>query len=131
MGVFLSWIAGILIIAPFFAYLTVFFIIKMTTNNHRKAVSHAIDITTFFLILSVNELALVIWSHSYLWLIALVMLLSAICFVFLYRYVRNEIIYTKVFKGFWRFNFLLFFTSYIILMIYGLTRSIVESVAMY
>ncbi|KQL54729.1 hypothetical protein AN964_15265 [Heyndrickxia shackletonii] len=130
MGVFLSWVAGVLIMIPFIAYLLVFFVVKLITNNHKKAVSFAIDITTFFLILSVNELVLVIWSYSFLWVIVLLLLLIAIGFVFLYRYMRNEIIYSKVFKGFWRFNFLLFFAAYLILMIYGLTRSVLESVAM-
>ncbi|MGV3466819.1 MAG: DUF3397 domain-containing protein [Heyndrickxia sp.] len=130
MGVFLSWIAGVLILIPFVAYLLVFFAVKLITDNHKKAVSYAIDITTIFLILSVNELTLVIWSHSFLWVIILLLLLIAIGFVFLFRYIRNEIIYSKVFKGFWRFNFLLFFAAYIILMVYGLTRSVLDSVAM-
>ncbi|PKR86957.1 DUF3397 domain-containing protein [Heyndrickxia camelliae] len=130
MGIFLSWIAGVLILIPFIAYLLVFFAVKLITNNHRRAVSYAIDITTLFLILSVNEIAFVLWSHSFLWVIILLLLLIAIGFVFLYRYMRNEIIYSKVFKGFWRFNFLLFCAAYIILMIYGLTRSVLDSVAM-
>ncbi|MEH7274478.1 DUF3397 family protein, partial [Neobacillus vireti] len=31
--------------------------------------------------------------------------------------------FTKVFKGFWRFNFLVFFLTYISLMIFGILRS--------
>ncbi|WP_420489503.1 DUF3397 family protein [Neobacillus niacini] len=36
---------------------------------------------------------------------------------------RGEIIFTKVFKGYWRFNFLLFFLAYISLTIFGILRS--------
>jgi hypothetical protein len=128
MGVFLSWIAGILIIVPFIAYIIVFFAVKLITNKHRKAVSYAIDITTLFLILSVNNIAFVIWSHSFLWMIILLMLLFAILFVFIYWHFQNEIVYLKIFKGYWRFNFLLFFVAYIFLIIYGITRSVMESV---
>ncbi|MFE7150223.1 DUF3397 family protein, partial [Heyndrickxia sporothermodurans] len=64
----------------------------------------------------------------FLWLIVLVMLLLALLFAIVYRYFRDEIDYVRIFRGYWRLNFLLFFCIYIILLLYGLTSSVMESV---
>ncbi|MGE6258647.1 DUF3397 domain-containing protein [Heyndrickxia sporothermodurans] len=129
MGTFLSWIIAILITVPLVGYLLSFIIVKQITKNHRKAVSISIDITTFILIVSVHFMIKAIWNHSFLWLIFLFMLLLALSFVIIYRYLRNEIEYVRIFRGYWRLNFLLFFIVYFVLLIFGLTSRVMEAVS--
>lgn len=129
MGTFLSWIIAILITVPLVGYLLSFIIVKQITKNHRKAVAISIDITTFILIVSVHFMIKAIWNHSFLWLIFLFMLLLALSFVIIYRYLRNEIEYLRIFRGYWRLNFLLFFIVYFVLLIFGLTSRVMEAVS--
>ncbi|MBL5767853.1 DUF3397 domain-containing protein [Heyndrickxia sporothermodurans] len=128
MSTFISWMIAILIIIPFIGYFLSFVLVKQTTKNHRKAVTISIDITTLILIISVHFFIKTIWGQSFLWLIVLVMLLLALLFAIVYRYFRDEIDYVRIFRGYWRLNFLLFFCIYIILLLYGLTSSVMESV---
>lgn len=48
------------------------------------------------------------------------MILIAMIFVYVHWKVKEEIILRKVMKGFWRFNFIVFFLAYVILTVYGL-----------
>ncbi|GIN83808.1 hypothetical protein J6TS2_01940 [Heyndrickxia sporothermodurans] len=129
MGTFLSWVIAILITVPLVGYLLSFIIVKQVTKNHRKAVAISIDITTFILIVSVHFMIKAIWNHSFLWLIFLIMLLLALSFVIIYRFLRNEIEYVRIFRGYWRLNFILFFIMYFVLLIFGLTSRVMEAVS--
>lgn len=128
MGAFLSSFISIFIMLPFLGYFLSFILVKQLTRNHRRAVSIAIDITTLILIISVHFLIKGIWGQSLLWLIILIILMIGLVFVIFYRSVRDEIEYSRVFKGFWRLNFLFFTTIYIILFVYGMTSRILDSV---
>lgn len=128
MGAFLSSFISIFIMLPFLGYFLSFILVKQLTKNHRRAVSIAIDITTLILIISVHFLIKGIWGQSLLWLIILIILMIGLVFVIFYRSVRDEIEYSRVFKGFWRLNFLFFTTIYIILFVYGMTSRILDSV---
>jgi uncharacterized membrane protein (UPF0136 family) len=118
-GIFSAFVA-ILITVPMIGYLAVFIISKQITGNHRQSVNLAIDFSTFLLVLSVHFLIVTIWGKSFLWLILVVLFGLAAVFVWIHWKYKEEIIMPKVFKGFWRFNFLLFFTAYIILVVFGL-----------
>ncbi|MCI1589725.1 MAG: DUF3397 domain-containing protein [Heyndrickxia oleronia] len=128
MGAFLSSFISIFIMLPFLGYFLSFILVKQLTRNHRRAVSIAIDITTLILIISVHFLIKGIWGQSLLWLIMLIILMIGLVFVVFYRSVRDEIEYSRVFKGFWRLNFLFFTTIYIILFVYGMTSRLLDSV---
>ena len=118
MSGFLSSIIATFVTIPLFGYIIVFIITKLVTKQHRKAVRIALDITTLLIILSVHYMIIAIWGTSYLWLIMLMMIMIAIVFVIVHWKTKHEIHFAKVFKGFWRFNFLLFSIAYIILLIY-------------
>jgi hypothetical protein len=118
-GIFSAFVAT-LITVPMIGYLAVFIISKQITGNHRRSVNLAIDTSTFLLVLSVHFLIMTIWEKSFLWLILLILFALAALFVWIHWKYKEEIILSKVFKGFWRFNFLLFFSAYIILVIFGL-----------
>lgn len=122
-GIFSAFVAA-LITVPMIGYLAVFIISKQITGNHRRSVNCAIDFSTFLLVLSVHFLIITIWERSYFWLILLVLLVLAALFVWIHWKFKKEIVLPKVFKGFWRFNFLLFFTVYIILVLFGLVQRV-------
>lgn len=118
-GIFSAFVAT-LITVPMIGYIAVFIISKQITGNHRRSVNLAIDLSTFLLVLSVHFLIITIWDKSFLWLILLVLFGLAALFVLIHWKYKEEIVLPKVFKGFWRFNFLLFFSAYVILVLFGL-----------
>lgn len=70
-----------------------------------------------------------IWEKSFLWLIILLMLVIGVAVAFLHWKVKQEIDYNRVFRGFWRFNFLMFFSAYVILIIIGIVQSVSNAVS--
>lgn len=120
MGTFFSSAAALFITLPILFYILVFTVIKQLTRNHRKALNAAIYLTTFILIISVHFLIMTIWETSYLFVIILFMLVTAVFFTFLHWKTREEIIYGKVFAGYLRLNFLMFSVFYIGLLLFGI-----------
>ncbi|MBS4207724.1 DUF3397 domain-containing protein [Bacillus sp. FJAT-50079] len=131
MGAVLNYFIAMMIIMPLFLYVIIFIIMKRWLRNGRKARNIAINITTPFLIMSVHFLMTAIWSRSLLWLIFLVMLITAVVFTIVYWRYREEIIYSKIVIGYWRLSFLLFSFAYIILMMYGIAYRAVEAVTLF
>ncbi|MBT2687927.1 DUF3397 domain-containing protein [Bacillus sp. ISL-47] len=121
--VFSAFIATLVTI-PLLGYIAVFIISKQITKNHRRSVHIALDVSTFLFILSVHFLIIVIWDKSYLWMILLSLLVTAVIFVIIQWRVKQEISLRIMFKGFWRFNFLLYFSAYIVLIIIGLVQRV-------
>jgi hypothetical protein len=119
-----SSIIATLITMPILVYFFVFVMVKQLTKNHRKAVQLGLDISTLFFILSVHFLVLVIWEESFLSIIFIFLLFCAIIFVIINWKVKGEIVFSRFFKGFWRFSFLVFFIAYLGLTIYGLYQSV-------
>ncbi|MEH7334930.1 DUF3397 domain-containing protein [Neobacillus drentensis] len=120
MSSIISTILTLFITLPFLGLLVIFLIFKLVTKNTRKSVHKALDYTTVLFIFSVHFLILTIWDKSLFWLIILIMIVIAMMFVLVHWKVKEEIIIKKVMKGFWRFNFILFFLVYISLTLYGL-----------
>ncbi|BCB03253.1 DUF3397 domain-containing protein [Bacillus sp. KH172YL63] len=121
-----STVVAIFVMVPFLGYFLSFIVAKEFLKNHRKAVHFAIDITTFLLIISVHFIVIAIWQTSYLWVIVLVICTIGVLFATMYWKVKGEIDYPKVLRGFWRMNFLFFFTAYITLMITGLILRVLD-----
>lgn len=113
-----------IITIPLLGYLIVFFISKYLLKNNRKAFHMAIDWSTAFLIFAVHHLIIVIWEHSYLWLLAILMIFLASGFVLVHWKVKQEILIKPILKGFWRMNFLLFFIAYFFLLVFGIVQRI-------
>lgn len=120
MGSVLAGITATFVTIPVLSFLISYMILRKVTKNKRKSFHISTDIMTLFLILSVNYLSLVIWGESFLWLIALLLLVIAMITVFLQWKVQQDVQLKKVLKGFWRISFLLFFIGHIGLTIYGL-----------
>ncbi|MBS4177221.1 DUF3397 domain-containing protein [Lederbergia citrea] len=128
MAVIFSSLAAIFVTLPVLLYILIFILTKQLTNNHRKAKSAAMNATTIVLIFSVHFLILAIWAKSLIWIIFLFMLITAIVFTYIYWKIREEIVYPKVFLGYWRLNFLLFSVLYIALLLYGAATRAIQAV---
>ena len=113
-------IMATIITIPVIVIFIVYWIVRFITKSNKKSLHISVDISTLFFIMAVHYLIIVIWGKSLLWIILLLLIFVAAVFVFLQWKINNEIIFKKVWKGFWRFSFLLFSLSYFSLIIYGL-----------
>ena len=120
MSEVISSIIATFVTIPLLGYIIVFVISKLITRNHRKSVKIAIDVTTLLFVIACHYFIMAIWGISIFWMIILFMILIAIIFVIAHWKLKHEIQFIKVFKGFWRFNFLCFGLIYIFLFAYGL-----------
>ncbi|WP_338451955.1 DUF3397 domain-containing protein [Niallia oryzisoli] len=127
---FFSSIIATFVTIPLLGYIIVFVISKLVTKQHRKSVRIAIDVTTLLLIIAVHYFIKAIWDTSLLWVILIILLIVAVVFVIVHWKVKHDIQFSKVFKGYWRFNFLLFGFIYIILIVYGLFYRVSMSISM-
>jgi hypothetical protein len=125
LNLFISSIITIFLTVPLLGFFIIFIINKLITKNSRKSFHKALDYSTILFIMAVHFLVVTIWGKSLFWLILLVLIMIAMVFVLIHWKIRGEIILPKVFKGFWRFNFLIFFVAYISLTLFGILRSAV------
>ncbi|WP_309472961.1 MULTISPECIES: DUF3397 domain-containing protein [Cytobacillus] len=123
-----SSLIATLVTIPLLGYLAVFIISKQITKKHKRSVHIALDVSTLLFILAVHYLIIVIWDKSYLWMIVLSLLITAVTFIIMHWRIKQEINLRALFKGFWRFNFLLYFTAYIVLMLIGLVQRVTSVV---
>lgn len=123
MNSFISSIITIFLTMPLLGFFMIYILNKLITKNTRKSFHKALDYSTILFILAVHFLLITIWEKSFFWWIFLVLILIAMVFVVINWKVKGEIVFTKVFKGFWRFNFLIFFLAYISLTIFGILQS--------
>ncbi|KAF0820255.1 hypothetical protein KIS4809_0835 [Bacillus sp. ZZV12-4809] len=128
MNTVFSSLIATLVTIPLLGYLAVFIISKQITKKHKRSVHIALDVSTFLFILSVHYLIIVIWDKSYLWMIFLCLLITAVVFIIIHWRIKQEINMRILFKGFWRFNFLLYFTAYIILILVGVVQRVTSVV---
>lgn len=129
MSAFFSNIAAAFITIPILGYIIIFVVSKQITKKHRRAVQNAIDGSTFLFIISVHFLIMAIWEISLLWMILLLVMFIGVGVVLLHWKVKEEIDYKRVFRGFLRFNFLVFFSLYSILLMIGIVQSISNAVS--
>ncbi|MDR6998009.1 DUF3397 domain-containing protein [Neobacillus niacini] len=115
-----STILSVLFVLPPLGFVAAYIFFRMITKNNRKCVQRALDYTTIFFIIAVHFLIITIWGKSLFWLIIVVMILIAMVFAVVHWKIKGEILFGKVLKGFWRFNFILFFLTYLALTFYGL-----------
>lgn len=120
---FISSIITIFLTVPLLGFIMIYVLNKLLTKNTRKSFHKALDYSTLLFIVAVHFLLLTIWGKSFFGLILLILLVIAMIFVVIHWKIKGEIILAKVFKGFWRFNFLIFFLAYVSLTIFGILQS--------
>ncbi|MDP4161571.1 MAG: DUF3397 domain-containing protein [Bacillota bacterium] len=123
MTTVLSFIFTALFTAPIFGYLALYFVVRVLTKNKRKSIHFASDYSTILFIVCVHFSILVIFGKSLVWYIVLAMMVISSFFVFLHWKLKGEIHYGRVFKGIWRFHFLIFFFAYIFLTLFGVIEA--------
>ncbi|MED4015439.1 DUF3397 domain-containing protein [Sutcliffiella cohnii] len=111
---------------PIFTWFLLYFITRYITKNNKRSFQMATDYSTFFFILAVHYLIVIIWDRSLLWLILIVLITIATVIVLVHYRINQEIKFGKVWKGFWRTNFLLFFFLYFSLAFFGLIKRMTE-----
>ncbi|MFD9624420.1 DUF3397 domain-containing protein [Peribacillus muralis] len=121
-----SSVAAIFITLPFIGYILFFIGAKQITRNHRRSVQFAMDMSAILFVISVHYLIIAIWDKHILWVILLIMIGNAFVVAMVHYKLKEEIIFRKVVKGFWRVNFAFFFVVYILLFSIGLITSITE-----
>ncbi|MFS0782407.1 DUF3397 domain-containing protein [Bacillus sp. 1P06AnD] len=127
MGTVLSWIIATLVTLPVLGYLLVFVSTKQITKNHRSAVDLAMNSSAFLFILSVYFLIKTIWNISFFWFILLTIILISMIVVSVHLKVRQEIVFSRIAKGIWRINALVFMCAYVILIIIGICKNVVST----
>ncbi|MBM7654079.1 DUF3397 domain-containing protein [Neobacillus cucumis] len=120
MSTIFSSVLTLFFALPILGTILVFIVIKFILKSTKRSLHLALDYTTFLYIISVHFLIVTLWGKSFFWLIILVMLVLAMVFLLVHWKVKEEIIVKRVWKGFWRFNFILFFAAYFLLTFYGL-----------
>src|SRR4051812_5439469 len=120
MSIIFSFVLTVFFAIPILGTIVFFTVIKLFLKTTKKALHMALDYTTILYIISVHFLIMTLWEKSLFWLIILVMLVIAMVFVFVHWKIKEEIIVKRVWKGFWRFNFILFSFAYFVLTFYGL-----------
>ncbi|KAA0548036.1 DUF3397 domain-containing protein [Bacillus sp. BGMRC 2118] len=126
MASLFSGVLATFITIPLLSFLLFFIALRTFVEKKKRAFQYSVDVTTFFLIFSVNYLGQVIFNVSFVSYILIFILLIAIIFLFLQWKVNEEVKFTKVVKGVWRCNFLFFLVFHFGLMIYGLSIRIWE-----
>ncbi|MED4226099.1 DUF3397 domain-containing protein [Neobacillus cucumis] len=120
MSTIFSSVLTLFFALPILGTILVFIVIKFILKSTKRSLHLALDYTTLLYIISVHFLIVTLWGKSFFWLIILVMLVLAMVFLLVHWKVKEEIIVKRVWKGFWRFNFILFFAAYFLLTFYGL-----------
>lgn len=123
MTAIISNFVSVFIFLPILLFIILVAILLFANKKRHRAFQIAADITTLFFIFSVYFLVLTIWSVSIFLLLILSMILFLLVFASIYLRVKGKIDYIKVFRGFWRLMFIIFFLLYISLMGYGILSS--------
>lgn len=116
----LAWVLATMVTMPIIVFYLIYLITVKTTKDKKISLKLAVDLSGIFFIVAVYTIAFEIWSLSLFWLILIIILSVAIIFTFIHWKISEDIHLTKLLKGIWRFNFLLFFITYLLLSVYGL-----------
>ncbi|MDX5476191.1 MAG: DUF3397 domain-containing protein [Bacillaceae bacterium] len=129
MSTILASLFATLVTLPLLTMIVIYFISRKITRSNKKSFHYAIDFSTVFFILSVHYLIVTIWDKSFFLILTSILLLIGIFIVIVQYKVREELDFTRVAKGFWRINFLLFFVAYFCLSLYGIIKRTMETFA--
>ncbi|MFC4320284.1 DUF3397 domain-containing protein [Litchfieldia salsa] len=123
----LASLSATIITLPIIGLAVIYFLSFIFLKNGKKTVLLTIDLSTLLLIFSVHYLLLVLLNQSYLWLIILVVISTVLIFGWIHWRKNTEINMKKVLKGSWRFTFLLFAISYLVLLVTGVIYSAIRA----
>jgi hypothetical protein len=122
---FTAFLAATLVTVPLIGLYIIYFVSVKTTRNKQVSFKIAVDSTVLLFIISVYFLFLEIWRIHTGWMIVLFFLFTALIFTVLHWKNYEDIKLRRLFKGVWRFQFVVFFILYFILVIYGMIFRII------
>lgn len=128
MGNLVAGLIAACVIVPAFVYLLVYTIAKSAFRNNRRAAKLSVDVTTFFLILAVHFAVQAMLGQSYIWLIFIILALTASIVLIAQYKTKNEVDFLRFIKGFWRLTFLLFAAAYFILCLAAIVERVIKAV---
>lgn len=120
MNQMFAYLAAVLITLPVPLTIIVYMIMRKTVKNKKKSLHLTVNSMTLIYVFAVPAALFVIFERSYISYVFILLILLLSLFVFLQWKVKEEIVFKKAFKGFWRFSFLLFVSLHVSLTIYGL-----------
>jgi hypothetical protein len=127
MSTALAWIVATVVTLPLLGWYVVYIVTVKIAKKKSKAIRLASDVSVLFFVAAVYYIILEIWSKSFFWLLLTLFFLVALLFTILHWKVAKDIHVRKLFRGIWRFNFLMFFFLYLILSGYGIVTRLFVS----
>lgn len=124
MGDVLIGIVATAVTVPLLAWYIVYIFTVKVTKKKKHSIRLATDLSTLFFILSVHFICVELFQRSFLWVIFILMIMIAVGFTVLHWKTKGDISIKRVMKGAWRFNFLVFSTGYVLLLLIGLAHRI-------
>jgi hypothetical protein len=125
MNNLLMWMMSIAFTFPFVSLVIILVILHVLVKNKKKSILLTIDFSTIFFIISVHFHLITIFKQSFL----LYMIIGLLCLLLITYYVDSKktkkFSIKNVFKKVWRLSFLIFFLSYLSLVVYGSVSSMI------
>ncbi|ENH98339.1 hypothetical protein J416_01329 [Gracilibacillus halophilus YIM-C55.5] len=124
----LAHVMAIAITIPLFITVLVYFTSKRLVERHWRAIHIAVDSTTIFYILAVNAMIYSLFQYHVTGYMILFLAFMFTIFVFAQWKQGKDIIFSVIWKYFWKSSFLLFFILYIGFSLYGVCLFIYRAV---
>lgn len=123
----IAFFLATIITLPLLGWYLIYIITVKITKKKSFSVRLAADLSAILFMASVYFIMLEIWKQSFIWVIFSLFFFVAIFFTVIHWKNAEDIHVWKLFKGIWRFNFILFFLAYFLLSAYGLITRIIGS----
>jgi succinate dehydrogenase hydrophobic anchor subunit len=121
-----AWVIATIVTIPLLGWYIIYIISVKASKNKSKSIRRASDWTTVLFMIAVYFIIVELWAKSFLWVILAIFFFVALIFTFIHWRLSGDIHVGKLFKGIWRFNFLLFFMIYLFLSGFGLVLRILS-----
>ena len=122
----IAWVISLVLTLPLLSSIILLVFLRKVVKNKKRSFILAIDIATFFFIISVHFHLITIFEQSFLIFIILGLTILTIT-VYFVDYRRSKVpSIIKASKRVWRMSFLLFFVSYLVLTILGIVASMIK-----
>ncbi|QPA31952.1 DUF3397 domain-containing protein [Thermaerobacillus caldiproteolyticus] len=128
MGDIVAHVLAALVTMPLLALFLTYVLARKWVKKKKRAFYFAINVSTLFFIAAVHFLIMALWGKSYLWAIVMFLLVVNFLFTIGYWKKKGDLHMRVIFRLFWRFNFLLFFSLYFSLLVYGMIMRVSSNI---
>lgn len=115
-----AWFVATVVTIPIFGWYLIYIITVKLTKRKQQSIRLAVDGSCILFIAAVYFIMYELWQQSFLWIILTLFFLVAIIFTFIHWKITEDIFVSKLLRGIWRTNFIIFFCLYFLLIGYGL-----------